>query len=108
MIQPKKQLSRTAFAAAVLAGTVATAAENVESAKRDEWIAAAKARYKERCGDSIPDADAQLCAETCFGMNCMAGLPGNYYVQHHKDWPDALVAADNDMESWGREEGERA
>lgn len=105
MLQPKKQLSRTAFAAAVLSNAMTGAAAEVKGAEREEWIQAAKARYQERCGDSIPEADALVCAQTCFGFSCMAGEPGNYYVKHRSLWLDPMVAADQDMERWGHDEG---
>lgn len=105
-MMPKKKLTASGFAVGVLlraVGDAALAPARAEAEKHlTEWLAAAKAQYIERCGDSIPPEAAEECAETCYSLNCMTGTPGNYRPKPYAEWPDPVAAADEDMARWAQ------
>lgn len=104
-MMPRKKLTASGFAVGVLLRAVEDAALAPARAEAEEkltaWLSAAKARYQERCGDSIPNEAAEECAQTCYSLNCMEGTPGNYRPKPYVEWPDPVAAADEDMASWG-------
>ena len=103
-MMPRKKLNPRGFAVGVLMRAVEDAALAPVRAEAEEkltaWLTAAKARYQERCGDSIPNEAAEECAQTCYSLNCMTGAPGHYTPKPFSEWPDPVAAADEDMASW--------
>lgn len=103
-LQPKKKLSGTAFAAGVLLRAVQDAALAPVKAEAEErintWVQTAKARYLERV-EGIPVPDAEECATTAFSLNCMTGPATRSRMKLPAEWPDPVVAADEDMARWG-------
>lgn len=105
-MMPRKKLTASGFAVGVLLRAVEDAALAPVRAEAEEkltaWLTAAKARYQERCGDSIPSEAAEECAQACYSLNCMTGTPGNYRPKPYAEWPDPAAAADEDMARWAQ------